>query len=535
MDANTTIPSWLRRHGRRAIRPALAVGVAIAVFVALRVSGSITDTDQALQLMGFDPDRSQLLADLVAGAVIVAIATLVTRAPVVSGLAGMVAMGVLFRHTFAEETRLALGASGPLGRFDPGGWVLTLATLATSFLIVAWVAAILALIVRRALLAAADDARAAVRGERTWRRVGRPAATVAIGVLLFVTVPVFGDMVNFAPDVRMRIGGPPPIGLTQTGGPAAAVASPLPADVLDHPTLIPGTSESGAPPGQSVLSTQRPWTAWQPQGQGTLLSHTFPAPWIGGTSTQAGIDLYLPPGYATSQRSYPVIYEVPWRTNGGWSTAVHISSMLDTLIDTGAMPASIVAFVSDYGGPFSPSQCADSVDHREWFERYLVTTVVPWVDATYRTIRTGAARSLLGFSYGGFCAPMLALRNPDVFSTALAISGFYQAGIQSNETPNAWRPFGGKASAEAAYSPIDLAAKATSDAAKRLLFVVVGQPGEPFFGPQYGAFAAALRAGGLNADLVPTMVGHSWIQVRDVLPNLFQTLGERQAALGVFR
>jgi len=517
---------------RRFVRTGLAVVVGAAVLVALRLSGSLTDTSASLQIMGFDPDRARLITDLVATATIVAIATLATRAGFAAAVTGIAGGGALYLRQFVDETRAALAASGAQGSFDPAGWGVTVATLAVAFAIVAWAGAVLALVVRRLVLAGWSDAVAFVGGHRGWRRATRPITTLVALLLVVGTVPVFGDMVNFAPDVHMRSGRAGLIGLTQTGNDTLPTTGPsLPPDVLAHPTLLPGASSTAAHP---VLLDGRPWTKWQPGGYGRVDTVQLAAPWIGGRSQQTTVEVYLPPGYGSSTRAYPVIYELPWGLAGGWSTGLHITTVLDTLIDGGQIPASIVAFVGMTGGPEPTSECVNSVDHRQWLERYLTDTVVPYLDGHYRTIVTAAARSLFGFSQGGFCAPMLALRHPDLFATAIAVSGYYEAGIRSSSTPNAWRPFAGNAAVEAMYSPLVLAGQESAAARSTLFFELSADPTESFFGPQYAAFAAALHAAGIPVALFPTTAGHSWQEVRTEIPTLLETLAQRENALGVF-
>jgi len=229
-----------------------------------------------------------------------------------------------------------------------------------------------------------------------------------------------------------------------------------------------------------------------------------------------------------------VIYEVPWDLSGGWATAGDLPATLDSLITSGAMPASIVVFVSELGGSYSDAECANTADGGEWFDTYLTQTVVPYLDNEYRTIAAPDARAVMGFSQGGYCAPTLVLRHPDLFRSAIAFSGYYQAGVRSYETPMAWRAFGGNATLEAASSPLLLAAGITRSEATSLFFELEAAPREPFFGPQYTAFASMLHDGGVPVALFPTSLGHSWSAVRTIEPRALMTLGERWAALGVF-
>jgi enterochelin esterase-like enzyme len=278
----------------------------------------------------------------------------------------------------------------------------------------------------------------------------------------------------------------------------------------------------------------RPWAAWAPSGSGTVATATFPAPWVGGIAQQVQISVYLPPGYATSGHQDPVIYEVPSAMDGGWTKAVGISSVLDSLIDSGRMPATIVVFVPEGAGPYPDAECANSFDGREWVDRFIVQTVVPWVDRTYRTIPIPEARALLGFSQGGFCAAMLELRHPDVFASSIAISGYYQAGLQSSQTAEAGRVFGTSAAYRAANSPDVLASRIPATLARTLFVELNANPAEPIFGPQYAEFAAALHAARIPVALFPTPFGHAWNSVRDEAPVLLTALAERWSAVGLF-
>lgn len=57
------------------------------------------------------------------------------------------------------------------------------------------------------------------------------------------------------------------------------------------------------------------------------------------------------------------------------------------------------------------------------WETFHVGELVPWVDATYRTIEDRRGRGIAGLSMGGFGAMSYAARNPAVFGWAASFSG----------------------------------------------------------------------------------------------------------------
>lgn len=521
------------------VRLVAAVGAGVLVAALMAASGSFVDTHDALVVMGFDPDRAQFITALLAGAIAAAAGTLLADRRLSSTLTGLAVAIAFFAGTFWDETNAALASSGSQGRFDPTGWTLTLVAAIVAGLAACWAAAVVSGEVRRIVLASAGVLGTGIRG-RSLRGlpIHRPAITLLVAVLLIVSMPVVGDMLNFAPDARMRVGGQPDIGLIG-GGPSPSAdggaASPGPSTGPATPSPTPDASGL-LPPISSgpATSSARPWLAWRPTGSGTLVtSQLKPPPWTGGTDPYATLTVYLPPGYSQSTRRYPVLYEVPW-TYDLWAGYVHIAGTLDGLIDGGQMPPVIVAFVAHNGAPMPDSECVDSFDGQQHLETYMSQTVVSFMDQTYRTIASPAARALFGFSQGGFCAPMLLLRHPDVFGSAASFSGYFQAGLRSVATVNAWRPFGNDQALITSHSPTALLPALPATTRQQLFFVVSSDPTELVYGPQFDGFAAGLKQNGYHYLLLPTRLGHGWPGVRAILPSALEAIAGRWVALGVF-
>jgi enterochelin esterase-like enzyme len=251
----------------------------------------------------------------------------------------------------------------------------------------------------------------------------------------------------------------------------------------------------------------------------------------GHPSSQVAV--YLPPGYGTSTRRYPVVYEVPWSYDN-WVRAIGIGGMLDQLISSGQIPPLIMVFAAHYGAPIPDTECVDSHDGRQWLETFFTKTVVGYVDSNFRTIATPAARAIFGYSEGAYCSSMLAFRHPDVFSSAISMSGYFQAAIRTPVTVNAPLPFGGDQQAIVDHSPLHLASTLSTAQRDAMFFVLSADPREWLYGPQYEAMAAVLRQEHYHFLLLPTQLGHACQATRVTLPPALHAVAARWVATGVF-
>ncbi len=528
----------------------VAVALAAIVVVGAVVSGTVESTDITLVIMGFDPDRAQLITSLVIGGVAAAAAVLAVPDLRFGALLGWLGVTALYLQTFVTETQNAIGASGALGSFSPGGWLLTLLTLVVIAAMSAAAGAALAMAVRPALVATVDDLRRLAVGRQKAGALRRPVIAALILVLLVATVPAFGDMVNLSPDVLM-LGGVERISLTgggagASGGVAGATsgASGTAGSSASAGASVGASPSDGSSPGSGVSPTPdatgtpratnapgaRPWLAWRPTGSGKTVNVNLPAPWNGGTRPVADITIYTTPGYSpTGSRTYPVLYEAPTGFTL-WNRGTGATSALDSLIDSGAMPPSIVVFIDEWGAPFPDSECADSTNGQMWMETFISKTVPQYVDSHFKTIARPAARALMGMSAGGFCAAMVVLRHPDVFGTSISFSGYYHAGAAS---ANSARPFGTQA-ALLAHSPADLISTLSQAQRRELYIVVIADPGQAFYGPEAANFDQLLTAEGYDHKAVASPYTHGWPQVRYEFPGAMSDWAARLVVNRVF-
>ena len=551
-------PAHATRPTAHWIRIALAIAVGAVVVGLIWFAQVLPGVDASLVDMGFDPDRARLLSALTMGGLTAAGASLLTGGRIAPVLVGAAVFGAFDFARFRTETLAALASRGADGRFDPLGWLLTGATLAIVGLVICWASSLIALAVRNRLLPLARIVQAWAGRRRPARReLGRLGAAGAVALALAVAGSTFGDLMNYSPDVHMRSGASLPLGLfsgpasipssgpggapgtgsdtgTGAGGPSNAPAA---SQAAIDTVVQTGRLVAGPLPGSFVspgaLSTQQPWAAHPPSGTGRISTAFLPGPWIGGTRSAAQVDIYLPPGYGSPGVRYPVVYEAHYPLDK-WTSSMQLPAVLDALITSGSIPPEIFVFASTGGGPYADSECADSYDGREWFNRYVATTLVSFIDGHYPTIATPAARSLMGFSQGGYCAAALLFRHPDVFGQAISLSGYFSAGLETRTTLNAWMPFHHDPAFIRAASPINLATTMPAAARARLFIVLSADPASLPFGPEMVSFASVLAQQGFSFALVPTPDAHSWPVVRTLLPTFLRMVAQRQVALGVF-
>jgi S-formylglutathione hydrolase FrmB len=523
---------------RRVPRPVTGAVVAALVLLVAVFSGTVQETDRTLVIMGFDPDRAQLITTLVVGAIAAIAATLSIDRPVTGALLGTLAVAALFGQTFIAETQSALSATGALGSFDPIGWTLTLATLVVIGFISAWAGATLAAALRPPLIATGASVVEMVRARRPNRGAARrPVAAALVLALLVVTVPAFGSMVNLAPDSLMLNGGHfialapgnsvPLVSLAPT---PSGTPTPTPAPSATPDPRLPTPSPSPSPTPHASPGT-KPWLAWKPTGAGRVTRFDFPAPWINGTATTVDVNVYTPPEYDTSgDRLYPVLYEAPTGLEL-WNGGTGVIGALDQLIDSGEMPAAIVVFINSSGATFPDSQCADATDKQMWLETFISSDVVTYVDSQFRTIKDPIARGIMGQSAGGFCAAMLLARHPDVFTTSISFSGYFYAGIGSG---SASHPYNDSQAEMDKVSPALLVPEFSSDQKASSYFIVIAAPAQDFYGAQAQNFDKILTANHIGHNWIKSIWLHSWTEVRNEFPPAVQAWGARMVVNGVW-
>ena len=220
---------------------------------------------------------------------------------------------------------------------------------------------------------------------------------------------------------------------------------------------------------------------------------------------------YLPPGYDDPQnayKTYPVVYVLHGQP-GTWTDCYlsgKVEVMADKLIASGKLPPLIlVAF--DGSGPGGPRDMTDFTnrttdDYR--VEDFMVQDLVPWVDATYRTVATPSGRALWGYSGGGYGALNVGLKHPDVWGTLCSHAGFYDPADDGKVMRNA---LGAPGPAWQTNNPLVTAASLAQNTG--LHVYMEDSPNAEDY-PKFQHLAALLRQHGVDVDTQEHNKAHSW-------------------------
>ncbi len=138
--------------------------------------------------------------------------------------------------------------------------------------------------------------------------------------------------------------------------------------------------------------------------------------------------VYLPPGYDDEpERRYPAVYLIQgltgqldmWRNRSPFRR--NFPELADGLFAAGEAPPTIVVWV-DAWTSLGGSQFLDSPATGN-YHTYLCDEVVPWVDATFRTLPEAEHRGIAGKSSGGYGAMVTPMLRPDLFGALATHAG----------------------------------------------------------------------------------------------------------------
>ena len=147
----------------------------------------------------------------------------------------------------------------------------------------------------------------------------------------------------------------------------------------------------------------------------------FPSP---STNTSRRAFVYTPPGYEKNKSTrYPVLYlQHGWgEDETAWSNQGHANLIMDNLIAEGKIKPFIIVMTYGMTNEIKWGGMRDfKIEH---FQTVLIDELIPYVDASFRTIAKPSDRAMAGLSMGGMETHTITLNKPDVFSYYALLSG----------------------------------------------------------------------------------------------------------------
>lgn len=150
---------------------------------------------------------------------------------------------------------------------------------------------------------------------------------------------------------------------------------------------------------------KRPAHLNEPAGpRGTIDSLQFESKVIAGSRA---LQVYLPDGYANSGKRYPVVY-----VNYG-RQALRMGKMANTLDNLiGKTIAPVIAVFIHAPNSFQEYARAQ----RDQYAQMVAQEIVPFIDATYRTLAKPESRAFMGADEGGYAAFYTTFKYPGTFT-----------------------------------------------------------------------------------------------------------------------
>jgi len=140
-----------------------------------------------------------------------------------------------------------------------------------------------------------------------------------------------------------------------------------------------------------------------------------------GNDADRDVLVFLPPGYKSGKRRYPVVYALHGYSIGAeqWSGEIHVPQTLEGAFASGSKEMIVV--LPDSKTVHNGSMYSSSATTGD-FENFVARDLVAYIDGHYRTRALRASRGLVGHSMGGYGATRIGMKHADVFGALYIMS-----------------------------------------------------------------------------------------------------------------
>jgi enterochelin esterase-like enzyme len=240
--------------------------------------------------------------------------------------------------------------------------------------------------------------------------------------------------------------------------------------------------------------------------------------------------VYLPAGYETSQRSYPVLYLLHGGGDDqtGWVQFGEVQQIADKSIAEGtATPMIIVMPDANTGmrGYYNDVK-------NEWrYEDFFFEEFMPFIEKTYRIKKEKRFRAVAGLSMGGGGTFIYALHHPELFSSACPLSA--STGPLTLEDTKAYLtqrnlPMGTDEQIEAYYKKYSVLAQldAVTDEHKKDVRWYIDCGDDDFLFEGNSLAHITMRKKEMPHEFRIYDGGHTWTYWRRALPNVLSFISD---------
>ena len=206
------------------------------------------------------------------------------------------------------------------------------------------------------------------------------------------------------------------------------------ASVANHGATVDQAAEAAPWGGGDVTALQadprkntnlgaQTWQDPAPNGQYLMVNITGPVSGITAPTL-----IWLPPSYlAHPERKYPVILAfqgVPGSVDA-FRQNLPMGELITQLGGEQKIRESIVVAPMVFPNNLD-TECVNTSDGSSLTDTFVSTDLVAWMYGNLRVVDDPQAWATFGYSAGGYCAAMFAMRYPQTFSHAMNMSGAFQ-------------------------------------------------------------------------------------------------------------